>query len=153
MNCFAEMLAALDQTQVSYARTKTKPRKRCSMLVFKCYEKCKCEGAESKVREVWRGCNGYRQHGLDICSVHARSLKRQQQRNENAATLIQSIVRRNRAKKLVVGRLNTFGRGEHRDVVMSILDDVRNLHLDPPHPKRSKQVRDPPLNLGLKGSR
>jgi len=43
----------------------------------------------------------------------------------NAATLIQSIARRNRAKKLVDGLTKTFGQGQHRDVFMLILDEVR----------------------------
>ena len=137
MNCFAAMSSALDQIQVSSAKFKPKSRPRCSMLVFKGYEKCQGDGAESKVRAVWRGCNGHRQHGLDICAVHVRSLMRQQR---NAATLIQSIARRNRAKKFV-GCLKR----QDRDVVMNILYEVRNLRLGSPHPKRSKHVPVEPL--------
>ena len=120
----------------------------CSMYIFRGYEREWCiprpEGCiprpygevemrdgqlfmqgphgEYAVREVWRGCKGYCQRGLDICAVHAMSRMRQQRK---AATLIQSIVRRNRAKKLVAALKNTFGQGQHRDVLLIILDAVR----------------------------
>lgn len=64
---------------------------------------------EYAVREAWVGCKGYCAHGLDICAVHAKSRVRQQRK---AALLIQSIVRRNRAKHLVEGLKNSFGEGE-----------------------------------------
>jgi hypothetical protein len=71
-----------------------KSRPLCSMIIFKGYggggERC-----DPELREVWRGCKGYCQRGLDICAVHAKSRMRQQRK---AATLIQSIVRRNRAR-------------------------------------------------------
>ena len=100
---------------------KPKSRRLCSMIIFKGYggggDRCPME-----LREVWRGCKGYCQRGLDICAVHAKSRMRQQRK---AATLIQSIVRRNRAKKLVAGLAKTFGQGQHRDVLVLILDEVR----------------------------
>ena len=131
----------------------------CSMYIFRGYEKewfipsgcparpvpvdCEPEmrdgqlymqtpSGEYAVRERWVGCKGYCQRGLDICAVHAKSRMRQQRA---AATLIQSIARRNRAKKLVAGLNQTFGGGKHRDVLMIILDKIRT-----PHPKRTKQV-------------
>jgi len=120
MNSFSAMSDALYQIPV--APPKPKSRQLCSMLIFKGYggggERCPME-----LREVWRGCKGYRQRGLDICAVHAKSRMRQQRK---AATLIQSIARRNRAKKLVAGLTKTFGQGQHRDVFMLILDEVRN---------------------------
>ena len=102
--------------------SKPKSRPLCSMLIFKGYEKCHCHGAEPELREVWRGCKGYRQHGLDICAVHAKSRMRQQRK---AAIVIQSIARRNRAQKLVAGLMTMFGKGQHRDVFMLILEQVR----------------------------
>jgi len=119
MNSFSAMSDALYQIPV--APPKPKSRQLCSMLIFKGYggggERCPME-----LREVWRGCKGYRQHGLDICAVHVKSRMRQQRK---AATLIQSIARRNRAKTLVAGLTKTFGQGQHRDVFMLILDEVR----------------------------
>ena len=100
---------------------KPKSRRLCSMIIFNGYggggDRC-----DPELREVWRGCKGYCQRGLDICAVHAKSRMRQQRK---AATLIQSIVRSNRAKKLVAGLAKTFGQGQHRDVLVLILDEVR----------------------------
>jgi hypothetical protein len=113
--------AALKSEPEPEPEPKPKSRRLCSMIIFKGYggggDRCPME-----LREVWRGCKGYCQHGLDICAVHAKSRMRQQRK---AATLIQSIVRRNRAKKLVAGLAKTFGQGQHRDVLVLILDEVR----------------------------
>ena len=113
--------AALKPEPEPEPEPKPKSRRLCSMIIFKGYggggDRC-----DPELREVWRGCKGYCQHGLDICAVHAKSRMRQQRK---AATLIQSIVRRNRAKKLVAGLAKTFGQGQHRDVLMLILGEVR----------------------------
>ena len=101
--------------------SKPKSRPLCSMLIFKGYggggERC-----DPELREIWRGCKGYCQRGLDICAVHAKSRMRQQRK---AAIVIQSIARRNRAQKLVAGLMTMFGKGQHRDVFMLILEQVR----------------------------
>jgi len=46
---------------------------------------------EPEVREVWRGCRGYCQRGLDVCAAHARA---QQRQRAESASLIQTFVRR-----------------------------------------------------------
>lgn len=51
-------------------------RELCSMFLFRGYEFVPGT-TTSQVREVWRGCKGYRKHGLDICAVHDKSLSRQ----------------------------------------------------------------------------
>ena len=126
MDCFS---VAPDANQV--AKTKTKTRTLCSMCIFRGYQRdwfiprlhpgayrpgpygepemrdgqlfMPAPYGEYAVQEVWVRCKGYRQRGLDICAVHEKSRMRQQ-RQHTAATLIQSIVRRNRAKKLVAVR-------------------------------------------------
>jgi hypothetical protein len=126
---------------------KPKSRPLCSMFIFQGYEKCKCDGAEPEEREVWKGCKGYRQHGLDICAVHAKSRMRQQRK---AASLIQSIVRRNRAKHLVKCLKNSFGQGQHRDVHMLILHEVRKENpLPMPLIRRSQGFRIPSANWSI----
>ena len=53
---------------------------------------CREIDGNSHVREVWRGCKGYRKHGLDICAVHDKSLRRQKSKEvaeEIAAVLLQ----------------------------------------------------------------
>ena len=111
---------------VAHGNLKDEPEMRDGQLYIQ------TPSGEYAVRERWVGCKGYCQRGLDICAVHAKSRMRQQRA---AATLIQSIARRNRAKKLVAGLNKTFGGRQHRDVFMIILDKIRT-----PHPKRSKHV-------------
>ncbi len=174
MNCFSVMSDALYQIPV--APSKPKSRQLCSMHIFRGYERewfiprpeegiprpygevemrdgqlfMQGPHGEYAVREVWRGCKGYCQRGLDICAVHATSRMRQQRK---AATLIQSIARRNRAKKLVVALKNTFGQGQHRDVLMLILDEVRKGPATRPR-KSQPEHQDRPLPVvRAKGSR
>ena len=75
-----------------------------------------------EAREIWRGCKGYRQKGLDICRAHAMQRMRKMRA---AATLIQSYVRMWRKQKLVKGLLETFGHGLNRDVFQVVLSNVR----------------------------
>lgn len=77
-------------------------------------------------REIWRGCKGYRQKGLDIC--HAHFMQRMRERvplMRAAATVIQSYARMWRKQKLVKGLLTTFGHGKNRDVFQVVLSKVR----------------------------
>ena len=123
MDCFC---VASDAKQVA----KTKTRTLCSMCIFRGYQRdwfiprpgpldayrpgpygepemrdgqlfMPGPYGEYAVQEVWVRCKGYRQRGLDICAVHEKSRMRQ---HAAAATLIQSIARSNRAKKLVALR-------------------------------------------------
>jgi len=67
-------------------------RELCSMFLFRGFERvsadkfgdplatCREIDGNSHVREVWRGCKGYRAHGLDICAVHDKSLRRQKRK-------------------------------------------------------------------------
>lgn len=73
-------------------------------------------------REIWRGCKGYRQTGLDICRSHAMQRMRKMR---EAATLIQSYARMWRKQKLVKGLVGTFGHGQNRDVFQVVLSKVR----------------------------
>ena len=126
MDCFC---VAPDAKQVAKTKTKTKTRTLCSMCIFRGYQRdwfiprpgpCAYRpgpygGPEMRdgqlfmpgpygeyaVHEVWVRCKGYCQRGLDICAVHEKSRMRQ---HAAAATLIQSITRSNRAKKLVALR-------------------------------------------------
>ena len=75
-----------------------------------------------EAREIWRGCKGYRQKGLEICRAHAMQRMRKMRA---AATLIQSYVRMWRKQKLVKGLLETFGHGLNRDVFQVVLSNVR----------------------------
>jgi len=75
-----------------------------------------------ETREIWRGCKGYRQKGLDICRTHAMQRMRKMRA---AATLIQSYARMWRKQKLVKGLLKTFGHGQNRDVFQVVLSNVR----------------------------
>ena len=75
-----------------------------------------------EAREIWRGCKGYRQKGLEICRAHAMQRMREMRA---AATLIQSYVRMWRKQKLVKGLLKTFGHGQNRDVFQVVLSNVR----------------------------
>ena len=149
--CFAP---AAKSTAKSAAKSTAKPAAKaktgtlCSMHIFRGYQRewfipchegdiprpygepemrdgqlfMQAPNGEYAVREVWVGCKGYCQRGLDICAVHAKSRMRQQRK---AATLIQSIARRNRSKKLVAGLFKTFGNGNQRDVFIMILDALR----------------------------
>ena len=79
----------------------------CCMEIFTGYEKLEASPAafwelrengfaadrlvEPEVREVWRGCRGYCQRGLDVCAAHARA---QQRQRAESASLIQTFVRR-----------------------------------------------------------
>ena len=75
-----------------------------------------------EAREIWRGCKGYRQKGLDICRAHSMQRMREMRA---AATVIQSYVRMWRKQKLVKGLLKTFGHGLNRDVFQVVLSNVR----------------------------
>lgn len=75
-----------------------------------------------QAREIWRGCKGYRQKGLDICRAHSMQRMREMRA---AATVIQSYARMWRKQKLVKGLLETFGKGQNRDVFQVVLSNVR----------------------------
>ncbi len=88
-------------------------------------------------REIWRGCKGYRQKGLNIC--HAHFMQRMRERvplMRAAATVIQSYARMWRKQKLVKGLLTTFGHGKNRDVFQVVLSHLR----EGPHRKPSVRL-------------
>ena len=78
--------------------------------------------SEIEYKEIWRGCKGYRMKDISYCYPH-RNQRIIQIRN--AATLIQSIVRRNRAIKLVEKMKKFFSNGDNADVLQCILGYVR----------------------------
>jgi len=86
-------------------------RELCSMFLFRGFERFESGPVDrldhpadkfgesltttSQVREVWRGCKGYRKHGLDICAVHDMSLRRQ--KRKEVAEEISAALRCSRA--------------------------------------------------------
>lgn len=78
--------------------------------------------SEIEYKEIWRGCRGYRMKGIIYCYPH-----KVQRINtiRQAATLIQSFARRNRAKKLVDNMKKFFSDGKDDDVRQIILGYLR----------------------------